>query len=124
MLLFLGNYKQCCTQLLKVLHKCNTDVLRVLLIYLHSPSRVVHIYQSNSLLQCYNISMCSYVNIPYIRKFLWYEIFAEQETSRIFAIIFLRITGSSWKGSMLCTVKNLQLLQTSKFSWIKFSLHQ
>ena len=32
-------YKQCSTWLLKVLHKCcNTDVLGVLLIYLHSPS--------------------------------------------------------------------------------------
>ena len=37
-LLCLGSYEQCCTQLLKVLYKCcNTDMLRVLLIYLHSP---------------------------------------------------------------------------------------
>ena len=38
MLLCLCSYKQCCTQLLQVLHNCcNTDVLGVLLIYLHSP---------------------------------------------------------------------------------------
>ena len=38
MLLYLGNYKQCSIQLLKMLHKCcNTSVLRVLLIYSHSP---------------------------------------------------------------------------------------
>ena len=37
-MLCLDNYKQCCMQLLKVLHKwCNMDVLRVLLIYPHSP---------------------------------------------------------------------------------------
>ena len=37
MLSCLGGYKQCCTQL-KMLHKCsNTDVLRVSLIYPHSP---------------------------------------------------------------------------------------
>ena len=38
---------------------------------------------------------------------VYVEIFAEQEANRIFAIIFSRITGSSWKGSMLCTVTNL-----------------
>ena len=32
-------------------------------------------------------------------KFLRNEIFAEQEANRIFTIIFLRITGPSWKGS-------------------------
>ena len=38
MLLCLASYEQCNTQLLKTLHKrCNTDILRVLLIYLHSP---------------------------------------------------------------------------------------
>ena len=40
----MGSYAQCCTQLLKVLHKCcNTDVLGVLLIYrpTHSPSDAV-----------------------------------------------------------------------------------
>ena len=37
--------------------------------------------------------------IPYTRKFSRYEIFAEQEANRIFAIIFSRITGRSWKGS-------------------------
>ena len=37
--------------------------------------------------------------IPYMRKFSRYEIFAEQEANRIFAIIFSRITGPSWKGS-------------------------
>ena len=38
-LLCLASYKQCSTQLLKVLHKyCNMDVLGVLLIYPHSPS--------------------------------------------------------------------------------------
>ena len=36
-----------------------------------------------------------------MRNFLRYEIFAEQEANRIFAIIFSWITGSSWKGSML-----------------------
>ena len=42
-LLCLTSYEQCSTQLLKVLHKCcNTDVLRVLLIYPHSPSGAVH----------------------------------------------------------------------------------
>ena len=45
--------------------------------------------------------------IPYTRKFWRYEIFAGQEVNRIFAIIFLRITGSSWRGCMLCTVTNL-----------------
>ena len=62
--------------------------------------------------------------LPYTRNFSRYEIFAEQEANRIFAIIFLRIAGSSWKGSMLFTIINLQLLQTSKFSRIKFSLYQ
>ena len=38
--------------------------------------------------------------IPYMRKILWYEIFAEQEANRIFSIIFSRVTGPSWKGSM------------------------
>ena len=38
-LLCLDSYEQRSTQLLKMLHKCcNTDVLGVLLIYLHSPS--------------------------------------------------------------------------------------
>ena len=41
------------------------------------------------------------------QKFSLYEIFAEQKANRIFAIIFLQITGPSWKGSMLCTVTNL-----------------
>ena len=37
-LLCLASYKQCSTQLLKVLHKrCNMDVLGFLLIYPHSP---------------------------------------------------------------------------------------
>ena len=45
--------------------------------------------------------------IPYMWKFSRYEIFAEQEANRIFAIIFSRITDSSWKGSMLRTVTNL-----------------
>ena len=37
-LLCLASYEQCNTWLLKVLHKCcNTNVLGVLLIYLHSP---------------------------------------------------------------------------------------
>ena len=39
-------------------------------------------------------------NIPYTRIFLWYEIFAEQEANKIFMIIFLWITGPSWKGNM------------------------
>ena len=47
------------------------------------------------------------IKMPYTRKFSWYEIFAEQEANRIFVIIFSRITGSPWKGSMLCTVTNL-----------------
>ena len=61
MLLCLGSYKEHCTQLLKVLHKCcNMDVLIVLLIYPHSPlgatpSRVLRIYQTNPSLPCYNI---------------------------------------------------------------------
>ena len=38
--------------------------------------------------------------IPYTQKFSQYEIFAEQEANRIFTIIFLWITGPSWKGSM------------------------
>ena len=63
-------------------------------------------------------------NFAYCAHTVYAEIFAEQEANRIFAIIFSRITGSSWKGSMLCTVTNLQLLQTSKFSRIKFSLYQ
>ena len=41
-LLCLATYKQCSTRLLKMLHKrCNTDMLRVLLIYPHSPSGAV-----------------------------------------------------------------------------------
>ena len=37
-LLCLASYKQCSTQLLKMLHtRCNTDMLRVLLIYPHPP---------------------------------------------------------------------------------------
>ena len=41
-LLCLGSYEQCHTQSLKVFHKCcNMNMLRVLLIYLHSPS-VLH----------------------------------------------------------------------------------
>ena len=54
-----SNYKQYCTQLMKVLHKfCNTDMLGVLLIYPHSPLgllRIVHIYQLNPSLLCDNI---------------------------------------------------------------------
>ena len=39
MLLCLASYEKCSTRLLKMLHKrCNTDMLRVLLIYPHSPS--------------------------------------------------------------------------------------
>ena len=73
--------------------------------------------------------LCRYVTlqaatVTVYAEILRYEIFSEQEANRIFAIIFSRITGSSWKGSMLCTVTNLQLLQTSKFSRIKFSLYQ
>ena len=45
--------------------------------------------------------------LPYKWKFSRYEIFAEQEANRIFPIIFSRITGPLWKGSMLCTVINL-----------------
>ena len=38
-LLCLSSYKQCCTRLLKVSHKCcNMNMLRILLIYPHSPS--------------------------------------------------------------------------------------
>ena len=38
-----GSYKQCCTRLIKVLHKfCNTDALKVLLIYQHSPLGAAH----------------------------------------------------------------------------------
>ena len=53
--------------------------------------------------------MCTYVGdqIPYTQKFSRYEIFAEQEANRIFAIIFSRIKGSLWKGSMLYTITNL-----------------
>ena len=44
-----GSYEQCCTQLMKVLHKfCNTDMLGVLLIYPYFPSGAVrpwdHVY--------------------------------------------------------------------------------
>ena len=39
------------------------------------------------------------VQVPYTQKFLWYEIFAQQEANRIFTIIFLWITGPSWKGN-------------------------
>ena len=50
-LLCLTSYEQYSTQLLKVLHKCcNTDVVRVLLLYPHSPSGAVcprdHVYVS------------------------------------------------------------------------------
>ena len=40
-----------------------------------------------------------YSVVSYTWKFSWYEIFAEQEANRIFAIIFSRITGPSCKGS-------------------------
>ena len=56
MLLCLASYEQCSTRLLKMLHKCNTDVLGVLLIYLHSPSGAHR--QSNPSLPCYNLLMC------------------------------------------------------------------
>ena len=47
MLLCLGGYEQCGTQLLKVLHKCyNMDVLGVLLIYPQSPSGTVRLQES------------------------------------------------------------------------------
>ena len=42
-----------------------------------------------------------------LQNTVYAEIFAEQEANGIFAIIFSRITGSSWKGSMLSTVTNL-----------------
>ena len=58
-------------------------------------------------LYVYTKEYLAYSCLPYTRKFSQYEIFAEQEANRIFAIIFLRITGSSWKGSMLYTVTNL-----------------
>ena len=65
-----GSYKHCCTQLLKVLHKCcNTDMLGILLRNLHFPLEVVHIYQSNLSLLCYSILMnihCSYVSCIYL----------------------------------------------------------
>ena len=58
----------------------------------------------------YTVGFCIHIyemnNVLYTQKFLRYEICAEQEANRIFAIIFLRTTGSSWKGSMLCTVTN------------------
>ena len=66
---------------------------------------------------------CVYIYTQENIDTVYAEIFAEQEANRIFTIIFLRITGSSWKGSMLCTVTNLQLLQTSKFSRIKILLY-
>ena len=45
-MLCLDNYKQCCMQLLKVLHKwCNMDVLRVLLIYPYSPLGATHLWE-------------------------------------------------------------------------------
>ena len=43
--------------------------------------------------------VCIANTIPYTRNFSRYEIFAEQEANRIFAIIFSRITGPSWKGN-------------------------
>ena len=47
MLLATGSYEQCCTRLMKVLHKCcNTDMLGVLLIYPHSPKDAHHAYIS------------------------------------------------------------------------------
>ena len=39
-----------------------------------------------------------------LQNTVYAEIFAEQEAN---GIIFSRITGSSWKGSMLSTVTNL-----------------
>ena len=45
------------------------------------------------------LGLSYWIHIPYMQKFSQYEIFAEQEANRIFAIIFSRITGPSWKGS-------------------------
>ena len=87
-LLCLGGYYQCCTQLWKVLHKfCNTDMLRVLLIYPHSlqrytPSGVVCIiHQSNPSLPCYNILMYTLIiktcNLPPLYKpTIFYQLIA------------------------------------------------
>ena len=42
MLLFLNSYEQCSTQTIENVHeRCNTDMLRVLLIYLQTPSGAV-----------------------------------------------------------------------------------
>ena len=55
-----GSYEQCCTLLMKVLHKyCNMDMLGILLIYPHSTSGTARpwdcVYISvNLLLPCYN----------------------------------------------------------------------
>ena len=43
--------------------------------------------------------ICFMHEIPYTQKFSRYEIFTGQEANRIFAIIFLQITGPLWKGS-------------------------
>ena len=51
------NYRQCCTQLLKMLH-CNTDVIQVLLIYLYSPSSDVCPWES-----CVYISQTSHCHV-------------------------------------------------------------
>ena len=67
--------------------------------------------------------MLVYCVIPYTQKFSWYEIFAEQEANRIFAIIFSRITDPSWKGSMCYVLLQISSCCKLKFSQIKFSLY-
>ena len=80
-------------------------ILKILVL---SIARILYfIYEIIAIVLHIHNSVYTAVCIPYTQKFSWYEIFAEQEANGIFAIIFLRITGSSWKGSMLCTVTNL-----------------
>ena len=57
--------------------------------------------------------------VPYTWKISRYEIFTEQEANRIFAIIFLRITGPSWKVAHVMYCYKPLIVQTSKFSRIK-----
>ena len=92
MLLCLASYEQCSTRPLKVLHKCcNTDVLGVLLIYLHPPSCARdHAYISVkplvAMLQhiiymcvCICVCVCIYVCITYIPKLrIWCRNIPEQ----------------------------------------------
>ena len=54
---------------------------------------------THKICDCYIREYYSVWLLPYAHKFSRYKFLAEQEAKRIFTIIFLQITGPSWKGS-------------------------